>query len=56
MPKLEKIPIYILRIFLYAMAFDIQDFQGLVCVFANKHSQIQLTPDVIIPHPAFLRS
>lgn len=56
MPKLKQMPIYILMIFLYAMVFDKQVFQGLVCVFANKHSQIQLTPDVIIPHPDFLRS
>lgn len=54
--KIEQIPINIPMIFLYEVIFDNQAFWGFVCVFENKHLQIQLTPDVIIPYPAFLRS
>lgn len=54
--KIEKMPINIPMIFLYEIIFDNQAFWGFVCVFENKYLQIQLTPDVIIPYPAFLRS
>lgn len=56
MQKLKQIPINILMLFQYELAFDYQAFQSFVCLLENKHLQIQLTPDVIIPHPAFLRS
>lgn len=56
MPKLKQTPINILMISLHEIPFDNQAFQGFACVLENKYLQIQLTPDIIIPHSAFLRS